>query len=821
VPRPPSKVGKTPRVLLYLDCSIGNAGRDHFEEQYYATLALALKAKLEAAGCKVVIYALLEDLIFKKKRKLPKHDLCMVLHWEWPHDLKSFFAVYDAQLIKASRLLPSYDELTFFRSKGKIFRQIIANEVKSIPTTPSLVMDVLIDSAARLEHMVDTIFDSWEEKQFLSKPTFSPKGQVTKKHFFTTKDDVRKALYQTCTEVRSAMYNKFAHENGEEQHGYTLLQKWEPAYSTKLEIVMFFSCGVFLYALGSYGWTINGCGRPKPVLLEDLHTHFPLCTALLEQFPALRQAAVMSLSFGPGPAGPVFRTAALLPPLWGGPRGTASGYAWEAVVEIITNNQCRQVLAMLGSDGASVSGLHVDAKQHGLTTLPDNIIPGCSLSNNFPRLRYELKTPKPEKPVLMIVIDSHHFGERAAQINNSTQTKKLETQFYTMPIERLSYREISREIEKHFTERGVEVCYYSIDEDMLAHAPCPAHDVSCFVFSDWPTYHDDPEWLDVLLGILADTERPCVPNSDQLGFIWKKTNYLWALMEIQNRSAQACHILDRQCDAKDKSSAHSVQSETKSPSTTPSPSSALPLGLPSLDDAKELRFNVPFLGDAKDCSAQFSVRKLLLPTMLLCKEKLQPQLAQLRNMYPSQKFLVKENYSAAKLGVSEALSHELLGPYVERTIKEYEDLKYAEHVSYMSTECICQLYSDEFRTSSEIRLFFSRTEFLYAVGYFGWIPHGALPSGVEDDAILGPRLATVRYIMQEIPKLAQYPIIRFDFGPHGVLNEIEVQCDLFGGPTNDLKGESWNKAKSTWAAAYCTDIEEAFGDKLLLHNRSA
>ena len=63
-------------------------------------------------------------------------------------------------------------------------------------------------------------------------------------------------------------------------------------------------------------------------------------------------------------------------------------------------------------------------------------------------------------------------------------------------------------------------------------------------------------------------------------------------------------------------------------------------------------------------------------------------------------------------------------------------------------------------------------------------------------------------IFQCVPQLKEYPLIRFDYGPDCLLNEIEILCDLFGGPGGTCKGVIWQKVKQKWSQAYINLINQ-------------
>ena len=92
----------------------------------------------------------------------------------------------------------------------------------------------------------------------------------------------------------------------------------------------------------------------------------------------------------------------------------------------------------------------------------------------------------------------------------------------------------------------------------------------------------------------------------------------------------------------------------------------------------------------------------------------------------------------------------------------------------------------------------------------GWIGANAQPIRV-DEKDLGREQQKVARLLDLLPRLALYPLVRFDFGPGALLSEIEVLPDLFGGPCGNVQGKQWNEIKVHIANAYVEDIAAALG----------
>ena len=119
-----------------------------------------------------------------------------------------------------------------------------------------------------------------------------------------------------------------------------------------------------------------------------------------------------------------------------------------------------------------------------------------------------------------------------------------------------------------------------------------------------------------------------------------------------------------------------------------------------------------------------------------------------------------------------------------------------------------QQYEKRFLTEPEKRLFFCRGEFLYAMGYRGWIDTNSTPTELVGECI-ARELAQVERLLTALTRLSRYALVRFDFGPDALLSEIEVLPDMFGGPSGNIAGERWEKIVDTIAEAYDSRCEQS------------
>jgi hypothetical protein len=159
---------------------------------------------------------------------------------------------------------------------------------------------------------------------------------------------------------------------------------------------------------------------------------------------------------------------------------------------------------------------------------------------------------------------------------------------------------------------------------------------------------------------------------------------------------------------------------------------------------------------------------------------------------------------------------------------------------FLRAEFVVQRYEPRFGTEREVRLYFCRGKFLYAVAHVGWIGANDWPSPVPRSEIR-PELSASERIFACMPRLRALYLLRLDFGPrgHGLdtpsafapsthlpagsaedtttftarLNEIELFPDLFGGPRGDLGGAAWRAVRRQIAE----HIVEELGAVILEH----
>ena len=115
-------------------------------------------------------------------------------------------------------------------------------------------------------------------------------------------------------------------------------------------------------------------------------------------------------------------------------------------------------------------------------------------------------------------------------------------------------------------------------------------------------------------------------------------------------------------------------------------------------------------------------------------------------------------------------------------------------LNYLTTEFIVQRFEPLFDSQQERRLYFSNGDFLYAVGHVGWIGSDTWPDAVPRDQ-LSEELEQAKLIFEDVPLLKTYWLLRLDFGPNAILNELEMLPDLFGGPALDLTGVEWEQVR--------------------------
>jgi hypothetical protein len=135
----------------------------------------------------------------------------------------------------------------------------------------------------------------------------------------------------------------------------------------------------------------------------------------------------------------------------------------------------------------------------------------------------------------------------------------------------------------------------------------------------------------------------------------------------------------------------------------------------------------------------------------------------------------------------------------------------ADGHAYYSREFLVQRHEPRFRTEVEIRTYWCHGEFLYAM-QGGWIngPGEVWVKPFRLDPQTIPEIMSIAQRMLEVmPMLQTYYLIRFDFGPGPLLNEIELFADTFGGPEGNMMGDEWMIIRGKIVDAIIKDVRAA------------
>eukprot|EP00750_Incisomonas_marina_P000073 INCI10047.2.p1 GENE.INCI10047.2~~INCI10047.2.p1 ORF type:complete len:435 (-),score=81.87 INCI10047.2:67-1269(-) len=307
--------------------------------------------------------------------------------------------------------------------------------------------------------------------------------------------------------------------------------------------------------------------------------------------------------------------------------------------------------------------------------------------------------------------------------------------------EKSALRQLGAELRRKLRD-SFNFAEMTLEEDLRNCAPVPSHDVAVLLQHDWPTVNENPGWLLQFTNFVQMT--PIVPNYTEMFDLYNKTTYLRKLL-----------------------AANAAQREASSPGHVGAGRTAGPDEIP------------------------------LLPTIIVGPDTDVLNLARrVMQSFRGDQFVVKENFSAGKEGVSFMKMDRVADPDGARLARDLEAHRFMMQArsnanQIIAPEFVVQEFEPEFETAAEIRMFYIEGEFVYAVDHVGWIGPGSWPTPQQDPRILEPLQRSVRLIMRVLPSLQHLYLVRFDFGPNGRLNEIEIFPDMFGGPMCSLKTQEW------------------------------
>ena len=346
----------------------------------------------------------------------------------------------------------------------------------------------------------------------------------------------------------------------------------------------------------------------------------------------------------------------------------------------------------------------------------------------------------------------------------------------TFPLEKIAYRQIGgrilQRLRQRFPHASLDCCEYTNEMDLAFNYTAPASELIVNLNHDWPTVHEDPIWASNWLKYIGSSKF-AVPSRHQILYLFEKTRYVQDILSATASNAmmlptKVVHMMEESTENTVGEITAWIKANTTTKFVTKENFSAGKEGVEIIPTTSTTQI------EKKLNALKHSVGR----TSKTNKRK---------NARVSQ---TKQNQTALE---NKAWSH------------IHALFKGGNNGVFM-----LQQYEPLFLTESEKRLYFSKGVFLYAMGFNGWISMNAVPQELLADNIAVELEQSTR-LMALLPRLMKYPLIRFDFGPRGLLSEVEVLPDLFGGPGGDLKGDKWDRIVGIIADAYVDEIGELMG----------
>ena len=99
----------------------------------------------------------------------------------------------------------------------------------------------------------------------------------------------------------------------------------------------------------------------------------------------------------------------------------------------------------------------------------------------------------------------------------------------------------------HFVRNGFVVGEYTNEEDLLRNRTLPPARTLLLLSHDWPTVNEDCQWMGRFWAMI-DNSPVCVPTREQLYFIFRKSDYLNALLKAGTVNLQPTYCVDDNTD---------------------------------------------------------------------------------------------------------------------------------------------------------------------------------------------------------------------------------------------------------------------------------
>ena len=345
------------------------------------------------------------------------------------------------------------------------------------------------------------------------------------------------------------------------------------------------------------------------------------------------------------------------------------------------------------------------------------------------------------------------------------------------PLELIAYRQIGDLIHELLQADArkpshimIEVCEYTNEAHLAQSHPLPPCNVLINLNHDWPTIHEDPVWAAQWLRLLSQAPA-CVPSKEQILWLFEKTRYVEEVITVDSTMMLPTIIVRNIEDVA--VAVEQFTSETGSRRRT----------FVCKENFSAGKEGVSFVQWKTKNDAKRKMEKLM-KTVGVCSSGSSTK-KRSRSITLQQKQAVQDEQDSMA--------------YVDQSF-----------VGGNKGVFMVQQFEPRFSIEHEKRLFYSKGTFLYAMSYKGWIGQNAQPKQVTDKD-LAVEKEKVRRLLELLPRLSLYPLVRFDFGPGALLSEVEVLPDLFGGPDGNMTGEKWENVRRRIAEAYVEDIVEQLG----------
>ena len=318
------------------------------------------------------------EIHLAQNQPLPPCNVLVNLNHDWPtiHEDSIWAANWLKLHFSTPACVPSQEQIVWLFEKTRYVEELLQKDATFM--LPTMIVRDANDLAAAFDQLTkaDTNTKTSIQKKLVCKENFSAgKEGVSFIQWSAKKDAIQKMIklqkqvgfptlkdkkvrHRLSTSTSKASIEKKKEMQAEKESmnyidrifvggnkGVFMVQQYEKRFNTEHEKRLFYSKGMFLYAMSHRGW-IGTNAQPKELTsVKDLGTEQKKVEQIIKLIPKLGLYPLVRFDFGPDA---LLSEIEVLPDLFGGPDGNVKGKKWEKIKMIIATAYVDDIIHQLG-----------------------------------------------------------------------------------------------------------------------------------------------------------------------------------------------------------------------------------------------------------------------------------------------------------------------------------------------------------------------------------------------------------------------------------------------------------------------------------------